>query len=267
MLREKTIFALALSGIASALWPAPNQIFQGSQLVRLSPEFNITFASSLQTSAPRDLQAAVVETLRRVHEDVHHPLVLDQGRSLRSSVIDAPELSSLELRLSQGSTEWLKQTIRATKWGESLLAPILSIAQEAVRPLDDRDESYSLYVPADPVSRRRAFIVASTTLGLLRGLQTFSQLVYAIPALDVSQGDVTPYGTADESVHPLKYITGPVSIKDEPAYPYRGVMLDTSRNFYPVDALKRTIDAMSWAKLNTLHWCAFQTMLSPYCKY
>lgn len=35
---------------------------------------------------------------------------------------------------------------------------------------------------------------------------------------------------------------------------YRGFMLDTARNFYPVSDIERTLDAMSWAKLNVFHW-------------
>lgn len=31
-------------------------------------------------------------------------------------------------------------------------------------------------------------------------------------------------------------------------------MLDTARNYFPVGDIKRTLDAMSWAKINTFHW-------------
>jgi len=55
----------------------------------------------------------------------------------------------------------------------------------------------------------------------------------------------------------------PVAIKDAPAYPYRGLLLDTARNFFPVDDIKRTIDAMSWVKLNTLHWHVVDSQSFP----
>lgn len=41
---------------------------------------------------------------------------------------------------------------------------------------------------------------------------------------------------------------------DEPLYGHRGVMLDTSRNYYGVDHLLRLIKAMSMNKLNVFHW-------------
>ena len=42
-------------------------------------------------------------------------------------------------------------------------------------------------------------------------------------------------------------------IHDHPAYPWRGLMIDVARRFIPLPALKRTLDAMSLAKLNVLH--------------
>ena len=42
-------------------------------------------------------------------------------------------------------------------------------------------------------------------------------------------------------------------IHDHPAYPWRGLMIDVARHFIPLPALKRTLDAMSLAKLNVLH--------------
>lgn len=34
-----------------------------------------------------------------------------------------------------------------------------------------------------------------------------------------------------------------------PRQPYRGFMLDTARNYFPVDVIKRQLDAMSWVKV------------------
>lgn len=35
---------------------------------------------------------------------------------------------------------------------------------------------------------------------------------------------------------------------------YRGLLIDSSRHFLPLPAIKRTLDAMAWVKLNVLHW-------------
>lgn len=45
-----------------------------------------------------------------------------------------------------------------------------------------------------------------------------------------------------------------ISISDGPVYKHRGILLDTSREYYSVDAIKRTLDVMAMTKLNVFHW-------------
>ncbi|KAJ2783888.1 Glucosamine-6-phosphate isomerase (Glucosamine-6-phosphate deaminase) (GNPDA) (GlcN6P deaminase) [Coemansia javaensis] len=95
----------------------------------------------------------------------------------------------------------------------------------------ETDESYTLDVPVSG----EAVLSAKTVYGALRGLETFSQLIVS-------------YGGS-------RFITGtPVHIEDQPVLAHRGVMLDTARNYYPVADIKRTLDAMSYNKLNVFHW-------------
>ncbi|KAL4249823.1 Beta-hexosaminidase [Abortiporus biennis] len=116
-----------------------------------------------------------------------------------------------------------------------------SITSEAQKPIGSREESYSLTVPSDGTP---ATLTANSTLGLLRGLTTFGQLWYesggSTYALDV-----------------------PIHIDDSPAFPYRGFMLDTARNFFPVSDIKRTLDAMSWVKINQFHWHVVDSQSFP----
>ncbi|KAJ1916125.1 Glucosamine-6-phosphate isomerase (Glucosamine-6-phosphate deaminase) (GNPDA) (GlcN6P deaminase) [Mycoemilia scoparia] len=96
----------------------------------------------------------------------------------------------------------------------------------------DTDESYDLNIPANG----EATLNANTVYGALRGLETYSQLI-------------TSNGKNAKVIR-----NTPISIKDSPRFPHRGILLDTARNFYPLDSIKRTIDAMSYNKLNVLHW-------------
>jgi hexosaminidase len=102
-------------------------------------------------------------------------------------------------------------------------------ALEAVLKLGD-DESYQL-----TVTDSGAQLTAPTTLGALHGLQTFLQLV-----------TITPTGFAAPAI----------TIKDQPRFPWRGLLIDVGRHFIPIDVLKRNLDGMAAVKMNVLHWHA-----------
>ena len=245
------LFLVVLFLVASveAVWPAPRQFFQGQQLTKLSNDFNIDFGGSLATTVPSDLQQAVATSLERIRSDLHPVLRPDRGESDRDVLKQSAELTKLELRISRGAAAWLVDTVRTVS-GSYATA---SISEETAR--EERDESYALHIPPTPSPRHQATLTAATSLGLLRGLQTFIQLVYTLPAVSRLPTDVTLYASAEDSTSPVQYLRTPVSIRDEPAFAYRGLLVDTSRNFLPIMDLKRTVDAMSWGgKLNTLHW-------------
>ena len=43
------------------------------------------------------------------------------------------------------------------------------------------------------------------------------------------------------------------AVRDEPRFPWRGLMIDTARHFITLETLRRTLDAMWFYKLNVLH--------------
>ncbi|MDR1258895.1 MAG: family 20 glycosylhydrolase [Tannerellaceae bacterium] len=101
---------------------------------------------------------------------------------------------------------------------------------------DVGDEGYTLDVAPHNVAVR-----ARTAQGLFYGMQTFMQL---LPA-------------EVESPTPVKGVrwTAPaVAVRDEPRFAYRGVMLDASRHFIPVDNIKKQLDVFALFKINRMHW-------------
>jgi hexosaminidase len=98
---------------------------------------------------------------------------------------------------------------------------------KAVQELGE-DESYSL-----EISAAGAKLDATTTLGIMRGLETFLQLVQT-----TSDGFAVPA----------------ITIQDKPRFPWRGLMIDVGRHFIPLDILKRNLDGMAAVKLNVFHW-------------
>jgi len=99
---------------------------------------------------------------------------------------------------------------------------------KAIAPSIGVDESYSLIITDNKVD-----LTAPTTVGAIHGLETLLQLL----AKDKN----------GESYFPA------VTIQDAPRFSWRGLMIDVSRHFIPVDVLKRNIDAMAAVKMNVLH--------------
>lgn len=95
----------------------------------------------------------------------------------------------------------------------------------------DTDESYQLTV----FYTGFVTVVASTAYGAVRGLETLSQLV----DYDPPSGNF--YAMVGE-------------ITDVPVFRHRGALLDTSRHFLPLSSIIAFIDAMSYNKINMLHW-------------
>lgn len=102
----------------------------------------------------------------------------------------------------------------------------------------DTDESYKLLLrpKSGPGSALVVDIIARSFCGARHGLESLLQLVW----LDPLSGTLMTLEAA--------------KIEDTPRFNYRGLLLDTARNFFTINDLMRTIDAMAACKLNTFHW-------------
>jgi hexosaminidase len=105
---------------------------------------------------------------------------------------------------------------------------------ELLSPVFANSEGYTLEVDGGSI-----VLEAERYAGFVWGLETFAQLVERVVASD---------GTATYQI-----ANTPLKLTDSPVFAYRGVMVDTTPNFLPVDTLKRVIDMMSFTKLNVLH--------------
>jgi hexosaminidase len=89
------------------------------------------------------------------------------------------------------------------------------------------DESYALNISSDG-----ARLEAATSIGALRGLATFRQLI---------------------QLDGKRVFLPAVTIEDSPRFPWRGLMIDVARHFIRIDVLERNLDAMELVKMNVLH--------------
>ncbi len=94
---------------------------------------------------------------------------------------------------------------------------------------NDNPEAYTL-----TIDKRGVTVVGASESGVFYGIQTLRK------AIGTMQGDTIP----------LPYVV----VTDQPRFPYRGVHIDCSRHFFPVDFLKKYIDILALHGCNNLHW-------------
>jgi hexosaminidase len=119
------------------------------------------------------------------------------------------------------------QTLAATSGGISFIKS----SREEFGP-----EGYSLSVEPGAV-----MIKAAEAAGFFYAFETILQLLP--PAIDAQKAPA-----AGSLILPA------VQIVDSPRYPWRGMLLDVSRHFFPKEFIKKFIDYLAAHKMNVFHW-------------
>ncbi len=125
-----------------------------------------------------------------------------------------------------GQTLSLKDFSAKSGDGQGVLRLVCTgTAAEAAKAIDDASlQGYMLDVTPQAVT-----IEAVTPMGVFYGIQSVRQLLTD--------------GRQMQCTH----------IVDQPRFTYRGLMLDCSRHFWPLDYLKRQVDALAYFKMDRLH--------------
>lgn len=108
------------------------------------------------------------------------------------------------------------------------------------------DESYNLTLSYSNDKTVDVKIVAKSFFGARHALTTLQQLIW--------------YDDEDDSLKVLSQ----AFIDDVPKFNYRGLMLDTSRHYFSVDSIKRTLVGMAHSKLNRFHWHLTDSQSFPF---
>lgn len=136
-----------------------------------------------------------------------------------------------------------KQQIRSN----AALKIVINIVDKSIiRMTLGVDESYSLTISNDASNNVVSTISAHTIFGARNGLETLSQLI-----------------AWDDILHSVVIASAVEIIDDRPLFPYRGIMIDTSRSFIPIELLESTVRAMSYNKMNVLHLHVSDTASFP----
>lgn len=184
----------------------------------------IALGSCTSKALPEDLQPALIPMPQEVAYQ-QGSFILQGEVSLSISGVEGVELDQLQQlaldRLNdsraQGYTVYMAESKGEPGDQASIRLTLDQTLGEA--------EAYELSVTKDGVELR-----GGSAQGLRYALQTLAQL---------EQGD---------GHLPL------CQIKDKPRFAYRGLMLDVSRHYMPVDYIMGLLDKMATYKLNRFHW-------------
>lgn len=225
--RRETIVGLILLCIQTvyAVWPQPSQISTGDSVRQLASDFKIEAPAGL--SGDHEISSAIQRAMERVTKQAIELHTVDRGANLSSAIHNSHPLDRLVVHVNDpkkgpatNKRTWRNLVSRGnsapknlaqspafyleTKTEKSRLVD--SVSSQSTKPLGNIDESYTLFIEKD---NGGATLEAKSATGVVRGLASFTQLVYRLP-----------------SENKVLYIKDlPLKINDKPAYPYRGISM------------------------------------------
>lgn len=235
------IFSTGSSGSINLL-PLPAEYMTGNTAACLQEWFEVKWDQD-EKHVPEDLRAAAARMMERINKSQHTYLSPTGGAEF----------------FPTGRCENWMDSIKLSFDGSAMLenGTYPSIFDNAIKPVEERvtAESYKLVMHTHGTVMATAY----TALGLFRALTSFENMLYTIeqtvPPL-VAEGDpmTKPWGDNAEKAKVFYFPYTPYVITDKPAFPWRAVLLDTSRHFYSTRAIKGMLDTMASVKLNVFHW-------------
>ncbi|XP_049761696.1 beta-hexosaminidase subunit alpha isoform X1 [Elephas maximus indicus] len=203
------LLAAATAGPATALWPWPQYIQTSDQRYAVLPKnFDFRYHAG---SAAKPGCSVLDQAFQRYRHLLFH------------SASDSPTGRTEKQYAAEKNT----LTIFVATPGCHQLPSLESV------------ENYTL-----TINDEQCFLLSETVWGALRGLETFSQLIWR---------------SADGT-----FFINKTDIVDFPRFPHRGLLLDTSRHYLPLSSILDTLDVMAYNKFNVFHWHLVDDPSFPY---
>eukprot|EP00040_Diaphanoeca_grandis_P012972 m.65642 g.65642 ORF g.65642 m.65642 type:complete len:779 (-) comp23583_c0_seq2:204-2540(-) len=270
------------------IWPVPRRFTNGTLEMHLSHDFEFVFNASSMKSVSEHVRTSQVRMIRKAfsrYKRIMSSILQSQRDFGETNQSRAKKTSNTVLvskvlrresdmnypRSSSTSKTHGKQTLR-NNYPVKLSILMVRLDMLNVKPQSNVDlginESYDLEIPIGAI----ATLTAANAIGVLRGLETFSQLVRRsctqdIRPLNQETGTLETEGTND---FPSKSSSisaciphAPWHIRDSPRFQHRGLLIDTARHFLPLPTIRRIIASLPFAKLNVLHWHMTDTQSFP----
>ncbi|KAF9114917.1 hypothetical protein BGX27_009464 [Mortierella sp. AM989] len=246
------------------VWPIPKSFSFGNEKVSLSPTFQIKVQSS-SNSEPLDttlypvLNKAINRYMDHIHLKRNSTIIVDTNSVKDPSYNTQASIPLSELVIIIDNA----QAVLEYGVNESYVINITTSQNNFLTQPDKESpklhDEMSYQERAPTGISASAVLSANTQWGVINGLKTFLQLVLAS---SVPQG--IDAAAPERTVENLLEIPNvPWLIQDEPRYSHRGILLDTSRNYFSVKDILKTLDAMSIVKLNVFHWHVLDQQTYP----
>lgn len=242
---------LALSAPVFAIWPVPVSMTSGSSVLWIKEGVKVTYngasggnVCSLPKCYDFRLFSLNSQTKHILAEQGTHGSYQNSTGSITSKdVVQRGITRALNTLFNQNLVPWklvarnelaqFEPSTNSKRYISSLVITQTTADNSSTfKPLTGTvDETYNLTISTDG----KANIIAASSTGVLRALETFIQLFY------------------QHSTGGAYTKLAPVAISDAPRFGHRGLNMDISRNWYPIADIERTIDALSANKFNLLH--------------
>jgi hexosaminidase len=208
------------------LLPMPHNITMGSQTVYLNRmcKFNFMMNGNLVNGAHHNIDQNnfkddyLIEKIVSTYDKIINKNTLNNFSFTRSFLTDSSCEIRIELNLKNNLIMKYSDDYTIEYESYAIKMDLLNLDKPEKPDLNIRVES--LYLN-----------------GLIRALETLSQILFF-------------------NNHNFRYelYNLPLEIYDKPLYKYRGVMIDTSRQFISLNKIREVLDGMMFSKLNVLHW-------------
>ncbi|KAK7184653.1 hypothetical protein DPSP01_000380 [Paraphaeosphaeria sporulosa] len=235
------------TSLASAIWPIPTSYTHGETVLWISKDTSFDWAGAgdvgtlkVQPNYDLDFRTNSNAYATTQYEGDRTRLKRYSEAPTGDEMIDQAIYSAKQTLFKKNFVPW---KFHPRNWTEPSTENRTYISNVRVEVLQDDpgdiakplagtvDESYALELSEGG----NVSITANSSLGIVRGLVTFTQLFYK----HSDGGAYTPLA--------------PVIIFDIPVFQHRGINLDVSRNYFSVKDIERTIDAVAYNKMNRFH--------------
>ena len=149
-----------------------------------------------------------------------------------NSQIICPSTDELMQKNAQFLSDYIKETTGLLLTINKNPKPKVPSIFLVIDPKIQGDEAYKINVMPQKV-----VISGRTSAGVFYGIQTLRK---SLPILRPTEHEPV--------------LLPSVSIADAPRFPYRGMMLDCSRHFFPISFVKCFIDLIALHNMNVFHW-------------